>query len=135
MTAWAHLPNAKHIDHVLEALKVTPKVAALGAAWNAARGADRDAALGAAWGAARGAAWDAARGAALGAISGAAWDAAWVAARGAARDAILALIAYDEAGDLMNHSPEQLNGLYQLTEHPMFLLLQPFLTIYPGEKQ
>ena len=108
-TAWAHLPNAQHIDRVLAHLKQHPD------RWDAARGAARDAARGAAWGATRDAARDAARGAALGAIS--------------------TLVAYDEAGDLMNRSPEQLNGLYQLTEHPMYLLLQPFLTIYPGEKQ
>lgn len=47
--AWAHLPNAQHIDWVLASLERNPQ------AWDAARVAARDAARGAAWGAA----WDA----------------------------------------------------------------------------
>ena len=53
-TAWAHLPNAAHIDRVLASLAATPK------AWTAAWDAARDAAWDAAWGAAGNAAWDAA---------------------------------------------------------------------------
>ena len=53
MTAWAHLPNARHIDRVLAHLKQHSE------RWNAARGAARDAARDAAWDAVRGAAWDA----------------------------------------------------------------------------
>jgi hypothetical protein len=41
-TAWAHLPNAAHIDRVLASLAATPK--AWGAAQDAARGAAWDAA-------------------------------------------------------------------------------------------
>ena len=48
-TAWAHLPNAKHIDAVLADVKARPEV------WTTARGAGRDAARGAG----RGAAWGA----------------------------------------------------------------------------
>ena len=48
-TAWAHLPNAKHIDAVLADARKRP------GAWGAARDAARDAAWGAAWDAAWGA--------------------------------------------------------------------------------
>ena len=57
-TAWAHLPNAKHIDAVLADVKARPEV------WTTARTAARDAAGDAAWDAAWRAAWDAARDAA-----------------------------------------------------------------------
>ena len=109
-TAWAHLPNAQHIDRILAHLEAHPKRwdaardaakdaargAALGAARSTASGAARDsardAARVAAWGAARDAAWDAAR--------DAAWDAAW----DAARDAALALVAYDDCAHYLNLS-------------------------------
>ena len=48
-TAWAHLPNAKHIDAVLADARKRP--GAWGAAQRAARDAARDAAWDAAWGA------------------------------------------------------------------------------------
>ena len=49
MTAWAHLPNAAHIDRVLTHLREHPEC------WGAARDVARDAARDVAWGAA----WDA----------------------------------------------------------------------------
>ena len=56
-TAWAHLPNARHIDAVLADVKARPE------AWDAA------------WDAVRDAAWDAARDAARDAIAAiVAWD-------------------------------------------------------------
>jgi hypothetical protein len=56
-TAWAHLPNAAHIDRVLASLAATPEL------WGAARGATWTAAWDAAWDAAYNAiaaliAWD-----------------------------------------------------------------------------
>ena len=77
-TAWAHLPNAKHIDWVLADLNARLDV------------------------------WDAARGAAWGAAGG----------------TLLALVAYDEAGEFVDHSVDQLKVLHRLTKHPMYLLLQ-----------
>ena len=52
-TAWAHLPNAQHIDAVLADARKRPGAwdAAQRAAWDAARTAARDAARDAAWGA------------------------------------------------------------------------------------
>ena len=135
-TAWAHLPNAAHIDKVLASLEAHPKKwdaawgTAWGAAWDAAWGAAWGAARGAAWGAARGAAWDAAWDAARDAAWGATWDAAWDAAWGAAWGALAALIAYDDAGRFMKLPTEQLKAMYRLDPHPMYLLLQPATVIF-----
>ena len=100
-TAWAHLPNARYIDAVLADVKARPEVwkAARGAARYAGRSAARDAARDAAWGAA----WDAAR--------YAAWDAAW--------DAILALIAWDSAADLLDLPADALRVLIDVAAPPV----------------
>ena len=108
-TAWAHLPNAKHIDAVLADVNTRPEVwdAALDAAWYAAWAAARQAARDAA----RAEVWDAARQAAL----DAAWDAAW----GAAWDAILALIAWDLSADLVDLPPDVLRTMADLAPEPV----------------
>ena len=100
-TAWAHLPNAKHIDAVLADARKRP------GAWDAARTAARTAAWGAAWGAARTAAWRAAR------------TAAWDAARTAARDAIAALVTWDSSADLLDCTPDVLRTMIDLAEPPV----------------
>ena len=117
MNAWDHLPNARHIDWVLASLKQHPEI------WATTRAAARQAAWEAAWEAA----WDSAR--------AAAYDAAWRAAKGAARGAtraaaydatravILALIAYDDCGHLLNMPSEQLKTWALLTEQPAAVLL------------
>ena len=92
-TAWAHLPNAHHIDAVLADVKARPEV------WKAAWGAARSAA----GYAARSAAWDAA------------WDAAWVAAG----YAILALIAWDSAADLLDLPADALRVLIDVAAPPV----------------
>ncbi len=118
-TAWAHLPNATHIDKVLAHLKRHPErwaaawTAAGGAAWDAAGGA----AKAAAWAAARDAAWDAARDAAR--------DAAWAAAMGAAWGAIVALIAWDDCAHLLDQTPDFLRAQANLTGDPASTLLLP----------
>ena len=125
MTAWAHLPNAKHIDDVLAHAKAHPDkwVAAWAAAWGAARPAAWDAAWDAAWGAVRGAsraaAWDAAWAAARDAVRGAAWDAVWAAVRGAC----LALIAWDDTGVLMDAPVDAVRTLAAAGHHPAVLIL------------
>ena len=136
MTAWAHLLNAEHIDHVLAVLEHNAPIATPYIAWRMANTKK----------------WEVAREASKDVIyrtgKGEIWNDAWAAtgdasrrpvgeendlAEDAAEDAIMALIAYDEAGEQISRPPEVLNGLYQLTGHPMFLLLQPFLIIYPGD--
>ena len=129
-TAWAHLPNAQHIDRVLAHLSQHParwhaaRDAAKGAARDAARGAARDAASDAARGAARDAASDAAWDAAWHAARGAAWDAARGAARGAAWDAVVALLAWDDCAYLLGQTPDLLRVQINLIgDHRAVLLL------------
>ena len=102
-TAWAALPNARHIDRVLADLKARPDV--WNAAWDAARDAARDAAWAAArdatWDAPWAAAWDAAWAATWDAARDAAWDAAWDAARAAAWAAAWALVAWDDVAYIL----------------------------------
>ena len=75
-TAWAHLPNAQYVDHVLAHVGLHPE------RWSAARDATWDAA------------WDTARDAAR--------DAAW----DAVRDATLALVAYDDCAHFLTQPAE-----------------------------
>ncbi len=120
-TAWAHLPNAAHIDRIIFSLRADPT------AWDAVR----DAAYGAALGAALGAAWNAALGAAQDAARGAAWDAVWDAARdaaygaayGAAWDALLALIAWDDCAVFLDMPPDAVRLVAASGHHPAVLLL------------
>jgi hypothetical protein len=112
-TAWSDLPNAKYIDLVIASMKKNP--AALAAAWGAARGA------------ARAAAWDAA--AARAAARDAAWDAAWDAAKEAAWTAVLALIAWDDCGYLLEEKPENVKMLALLGNHAAVLLYHACLAL------
>ena len=119
--AWAHLPNAQHIDAVLADARKRP------GAWDAARTAARDAALYTAQDAAWDAAWDAARDAA----QRAAWDAAW----GAAWDAIAALVTWDSSADLLDCTPDVLRAMIDLAEPPVChqaALLLPYATVRFG---
>jgi len=118
-TAWAHLPNATHIDRVLAHIKQHPDrwVAARVASWDAARGAALGAALDAARGAARDAAWGAAR------------DSTWVAARGAAWGAIAALIAWDDCAPLLDMPADAVRLLAAVGHHPAVLLLPAVLAM------
>jgi len=116
-TAWADLPNAKHIDRILADLKRNPD------RWAATRNATRNAARTDAWTAARTAAWTAARTAAR----DDAWNAAWNAARTDARNAaasgaILALIAYDDCAYLLDEKPEHVQILALLGNEKAILL-------------
>ena len=104
MSKWSHLPNAKYIDRIIAHVKANS------GAWYEAWGEARDAA----WDAAYEAAWDAAYGAAC----VAAWDAAW----GAVRGAILALVAWDRAGGLMDLPAEQVKVLAILGDQVAILM-------------
>jgi hypothetical protein len=118
-TAWSDLPNAKFIDLVMDSVKKNP--AAWDAAWDAARNAASGAARNAAWNAAWDAAWYAAR--------NAAWYAEWTAARGAARGAILALIAWDDCGYLLEENPEDVKMLALLGNQAAVLLYTACLAL------
>ena len=113
MNAWSHLPNACHIDRVLESVKSHPET------WDATR----DTAWDAAWGATLDATWDAPRDAAWGATLDATRDAALSASRGAAWGAIIALIAYDDASKYLDMPSDQLRIWAILSEDPASVLL------------
>jgi len=125
MSAWAHLPNAVHIDRIIADAQAYPEawsaawLAAWSAAWDAAWSAARAAARDAAWLAARDAAWHAARDAAWHAAS----DAERLAAWHAASDAVSALIAWDGCAHLLDTDPEQVRVLALLGHPPAVLLL------------
>ena len=111
-TAWADLPNAKHIDRVLADLKKNPD------RWSAAMAAEWNAAWSDVWNTAR----TDARTAAMTDAYNAAWTAAWYAAWGAARDAILALIAYNDCAYLLDEKPEHVQMLALLGNQAASLL-------------
>ena len=125
MNDWSHLPNAHHIDRVLESAKShleiwsTPwdAIPNRDSAHNEAWGAARSAARGTAWNAATDAAWDVARNADRGVAT--------VAARGAMYDAVKALIAYDDASKYLDMPVDQLRVWAILSEIPAAILLLP----------
>ena len=127
MNAWSHLPNAHHIDRVLESVKSHPEI--WDAFWGVARNAAWSAALNAAWSeaydasrsAARSVAWLAAWDAAMSVTLHAAWDAAW----DAARNAIAALIAYDDGSKYLEMPSDHLRVWSILSEDPAAVLLLP----------
>ena len=128
MSAWSHLPNAHHIDRVLESLKSHPEI--WDAAWNAVWSAARDAAWNAAWSAAWSAASDAAWSAAWGAARDAARDAATDAAQSAALYAIAALIAYDDGSKYLEIPSDHLRVWALLSEVPAAVLLLPAVVAF-----
>ena len=126
-TAWAHLPNAKHIDWVLASVKEHPEMWA--AAWTAVWYAIWDAAYGAAIDAARGEAREVAWYAARNAV----WDAAGDAVWNAADDAIVALVAYDDCAYMIESEVGELKIITKLGDQRAILLL-PACIAYNGTK-
>ena len=134
--AWDHLPNAKHIDRIMQSLKDDP--AAWDAAWDAAGAAAGVAAWVAVWdavgvaamAAARDAAWAAAMAAARAAAGVAAGDAAEVAAEVAAR----ALIAWDDCAYLLDTDPDKVRVLALLGQ-PAAILLLPAVIAFDQVKE
>jgi len=105
-TAWAHLPNAKHIDRVLVSLKEHPEK------WKAARDAAwRQTAWSEACNAAYTAAQSTERIAARHASQNAAWGAARESVWGAGRSAIAALVAWDDCAYMLGLPEDALKVL------------------------
>ncbi len=130
---WSDLPNAHHIDWVVESVKNNPDLWA--AAWEAARGAARDAV----WDAARDAVWDAVWDAVHHAVHdvpdgarGRIWKAAWNTAWHAASDSALALVAYDDCDEYLKMSYEELRIWAALSGNPAAVFLRPM--VYVREK-
>jgi hypothetical protein len=140
MSAWSHLPNARHIDWVIASLKKHPDLwsggrdapckATRDAALDVAQSAARDAVRGAAQSAAWSAAWNAAWCEALAATYDANRYAAWNAACNAAQGVILALIAYDDCDQYLNMTSEELKVWAILSEHPAAILLLPAVVAF-----
>ena len=100
MNAWSRLPNACHIDRVLESVKSHTEI--WDAIWDEARLSSRYAALGAA--------------------RYAAWNAAW--------GAITALIAYDDASKYLDMPSDHLRVWAILSEDPASVLLLPAVVAF-----
>ena len=122
--AWAHLPNAKHIDAVLADVRKRP------AAWVAVA---QDAARDAARYAAQDAAWNevvcAARNVAMNVAANKARYAAW--------DALYALVAWDSSADLLDCTPDVLRAMIDLAEPPVCyqaVLLLPYAIVRSNDK-
>ena len=111
-TAWAHLPNAAHVDRILASLAAHPEK------WEAARGGAWSAVYIGLYTAANTAAnikaWDAAW--------NAAWDASRYASRGAAFIAIAALVAWDDCAYMLE-LPEDALKLLRAVGNEQALLL------------
>ena len=124
-TAWAHLPNAKHIDAVLADVRKRPE--AWEVAWNTVQAEAGYVAQNAAWYAAWTVARDPAR--------TTAWTVAWDAAQHTAWDAIAALTAWDSSADLLECAPDVLRAMIDLAEPPVCyqaVLLLPYATVRFG---
>ena len=113
-TAWADLPNAKHIDRVIASVRQNPeKWDAVRPAMDVVQLAVRAAAVDVAIKAALDAAW--------GAAAQAAWDAAW--------NAVLALLAYDDCGYLLDQDPDHVKVLAGLSVESAVLLLPAVIAL------
>jgi hypothetical protein len=128
MRAWKDLPNAQHIDWVIDSVKQHPGIWAAAYdsnwCWPWQTGPERTAQL-VVWGSGRVDTWNAAQVAAR----NAALYATRVAARNAARvvgtSAILALIAYDDCAHLLDMPSDRLKIWAMLSEQPAAMLLLP----------
>ena len=103
-TAWAHLPNAAHVDRILASLEKNPEK------WSTAQDA--------AWDAAHTVAWDAAtyevKKIVRDAARGAAWDTSW--------DAIIALLAWDDCAYMLELPEDVLKVLRAVGNQQAILL-------------
>lgn len=122
-TAWHHLPNSALIDQVLAELGANPEVFAR--AYNAA------------YYTARGPAWRSARNLVRNLDRDLAFNLAWDLAlyeaggstRAGVRDAILALIAYDDSAKYLDMSYEELRVWAEISEHPAAILILPYVWV------
>jgi hypothetical protein len=129
--AWAHLPNAKHIDYILYDVKVRPGTwsAAQVAASHAASHEARDAALVAERAAVWSAIWAAVQDVIFDAVPDAAVNTIW--------DVITALIAWDSSADLLDCTPDVLRTMIDLAEPPVChqaALLLPYAIVRSNDK-
>ena len=129
-TAWAHLPNAKHIDRILADLKKNPKKWSI--ANNAAGFVSPDDARDAAWDDAINAIGEYRRSDAYDAAWHIVWDDKRDTIWGGVTRAILALVAWDDCGYLMDEKPEDVQML-ALLGNKAAVLLYPVCVILQKE--
>ena len=124
-TPWAHLPNAVHINRVIASAKANPDHWA--AAWDVVRNAAWDVVRNAAWAEAWSTVQDAGR--------TAEYNAAWATAvRESVRDAIIALIAYDDCAYMLDSDPGELAILAKFGD-PRAILLLPACKAFHSLKE
>jgi len=135
MNAWKDLPNASHIDWVLESLKTHRSLwqdtynqewnqtyyQALEEAWRQAREEVREEA----WYQAREQAFSQAREQAFSQARGQAWD----QARDQVSGVLLALIAYDDAVKYLSMTSNELEVWAKISEDPCAVLLLPMVQV------
>ena len=115
MNAWSNLPNAKHIDWVLNSLKSNidtwsqTGIQASDQAWNQASDQARDQV------------WNQAWDQALDQVSDQAWNQAWKQAYGV----LLALITYDDCDQYLSMTFDELKTWMLSSEKPQAILLLP----------
>lgn len=122
MSEWSHLPNAHHIDRVIETLKKHPQV------WRVTRNASvesaRVAAYNAAYDAGRIETWTAA-------LNTPGWaSASHLAAWDAGSGSLLALVAYDDCDQYLSMTSKQLRVWALLSERPAAVLLLPVVIAF-----
>lgn len=135
MSAWRDLPNAAHIDRIIESLKSHINIWAVALdeshgeprreAWYVALDAVLDAARLEAWDSARAAAWDTARNLVRDLVQDGdrdllrdwAWEAAW--------SAIAALVAWDDSDRFLDMTGNELAVWARLSNNPAAILMLP----------
>jgi hypothetical protein len=133
---WSHLPNAKHIDAVLEDVKARPEAwdNAIEKSWRDWRHKTRVAARKYARKLAMSTHTTTAR--------GMAWTEVWVSTRkilnNTPPDTVAALIAWDSSADLLECTPDVLRTMIDLGEPPVChqaALLLPYAIVRSNAKQ
>ena len=126
MNAWSQLPNAVHIDRILESLKTHP---AVWDDWDLAEHDTLQVSLGMAWNAA----WYESRNVDM---AVAAWAAAHRAARSVAcRCAISALMAWDDSAQFLELSSDKLEVWARISDDPRAILLLPAVCVFERIKE
>ena len=143
MNAWSELPNAKHIDWVLNSLEFNPDIwiearkQALDQAWKQARIQAWDQARKQAWSQAWSQAWDQAWNQARHQAWNQAWnqaydqarDQAWYETRDQVNGVLLALVAYDDCDQYLAMTFDELKTWALVSEKPQAILLLPMVYV------
>ena len=128
MNLWSHLSNAQHVDRIIESVKSHPKV------WVTSRKIARTivdlATYDAAYNTVLITAYNAGRHPIQNAAVGAAREAAHCSGRIMAWNAILALIAYDDAAKYLDMTSDKLKVWAVLSEDPAAVLMLPAVVAY-----